>query len=79
MPKRSNKRKGGGRRVGATERDSVTAWADRVWLKVELVLLLHMWWLLLLTMVKKGGELLAVGWRMGAFCVVGGEELLAAS
>jgi hypothetical protein len=38
-----------------------------------------MWWLLLLTMVKKGGELLAVGWRMGAFCVVSGEELLAVS
>ena len=33
---------GGGRRAGAAEGDSVTAWTDRVWLKVELVLLLHM-------------------------------------
>jgi hypothetical protein len=78
VTKRSNKRKKGDWRVGATEGDSVTAWLDRVWLKVELVLLLHTWWLLLLTTVKRG-ELLAVGWRMGAFCVVSGDELLAVS
>jgi len=28
---------------------------------------------------SRGEELLAVSWRMGAFCVVGGEELLAVS
>jgi len=72
VTKRSNYQKGEGRRAGAAERDSITAWPDRIWLKVELVLLLHRCMVAVVADHNEDGRscwLSAGGWELFVFVV----------